>query len=133
MSFGKPYIMGIDGCIHDGWLLLRPLSAQVDQDYFYHLLGSEPVYAKFASRAAGATVKNLNSEIVREVTIPLPPLEEQRRIAGILDQADALRRLRTRALDRLNTLGQAIFHEMFGDALKGDFVSTQRNLHRLSR
>ena len=42
-------------------------------------------------------------------------MEEQRRIAGILDQADALRRLRTRALDKLNTLGQAIFHEMFGD------------------
>lgn len=46
--------------------------------------------------------------------IPVPPLEEQRRIAGILDQADTLRRLRTRALDKLNTLGQAIFHEMFG-------------------
>ncbi|WP_108484110.1 restriction endonuclease subunit S [Oceaniglobus ichthyenteri] len=50
-----------------------------------------------------------------ELPIPLPPLEEQKRIAGILDQADALRRLRTRALDKLNTLGQAIFHEMFGD------------------
>ena len=47
--------------------------------------------------------------------IPLPPLEEQRRIAGILDQADTLRRLRSRALDKLNALGQAIFHEMFGD------------------
>jgi type I restriction enzyme S subunit len=52
------------------------------------------------------------------VKIPIPPLEEQKRIAGILDQADALRRLRTRALDKLNTLGQAIFHEMFGDELR---------------
>jgi len=115
MSFGRPYIMGIEGCIHDGWLLLRPRGENVDPDYFYHLLGSQTVYAKFSSRAAGATVKNLNSDIVRNVSIPLPPLEEQRRIAGILDQADALRRLRTRALDKLNTLGQAIFHEMFGD------------------
>lgn len=49
--------------------------------------------------------------------VPLPPLDEQRRIAAILDQADALRRLRSRALDKLNTLGQAIFHEMFGDVL----------------
>jgi len=49
----------------------------------------------------------------RSIKIPLPTLEEQKQIAGILDQADALRRLRTRALDKLNTLGQAIFHEMF--------------------
>lgn len=50
--------------------------------------------------------------------LPLPSLAEQKRIAAILDQADALRRLRQRAFDRLNTLGQAIFHEMFGDAVK---------------
>lgn len=119
MSFGRPYIMGINGCIHDGWLLLRPRTTQIDCDYFYHLLGSPGIYASFASRAAGATVKNLNSEIVREVEVPLPPLPEQKRIAAILDQADALRRLRRRALDRLNTLGQAIFHEMFGARLEG--------------
>lgn len=47
--------------------------------------------------------------------IPLPPLEEQKRIAGILDQANELRRLRALALDKLNTLGQAVFHEMFGE------------------
>jgi len=115
MSFGRPYIMGIDGCIHDGWLLLRPQSEEIDPGYFYHLLGSPEIYAKFASRAAGATVKNLNSEIVRNVEVPLPPLGEQKRIAAILDQADVLRRLRQRTIDRLNTLGQAIFLEMFGD------------------
>jgi type I restriction enzyme, S subunit len=64
----------------------------------------------------GVGVPTLNRNLVHEVEIPLPPLEEQKRIAGILDQADALRRLRTRALDKLNTLGQAIFHEMFGEA-----------------
>jgi type I restriction enzyme, S subunit len=63
----------------------------------------------------GVGVPTLNRNLVHEVEIPLPPLEEQKRIAAILDQADALRRLRTRALDRLNTLGQAIFQEMFGD------------------
>jgi type I restriction enzyme S subunit len=54
----------------------------------------------------------------RAIKIPLPPLEEQKRITGILDQADALRRLRARALDKLNTLGQAIFHEMFVASFK---------------
>ena len=68
--------------------------------------------------------------------IPLPPLEEQKRIAGILDQADALRRLRTRTLEKLNTLGQAIFHEMFGDPAanpKGWPMTTLPEIGRLDR
>jgi type I restriction enzyme S subunit len=56
--------------------------------------------------------------------IPLPPLEEQRRIAAILDQADALRRLRSRALDKLNTLDKANFHEMFGDVRSQEVANT---------
>ena len=63
----------------------------------------------------GSTRAKLTKGQAKNIEIPLPPLEEQKRIAGILDQADALRRLRTRALDKLNTLGQAIFHDMFGD------------------
>jgi type I restriction enzyme S subunit len=112
MSFGRPYIMGINGCIHDGWLLLRPKSDRIFPDYFYHLLGSSEVYQRFASRAAGATVKNLNSEIVREVEVSFPPLDEQRRIAEILDQADDLRRKRVKALERLQRLDQAIFIDL---------------------
>lgn len=63
----------------------------------------------------GATFKELSKATVQRIEIPLPPLEEQKRIAGILDQAAELCRLRTCALDRLGILGQAIFHEMFGD------------------
>ncbi|WP_417254127.1 restriction endonuclease subunit S [Celeribacter sp.] len=68
-----------------------------------------------------AAIPGLNRNDAYAKKIPLPPLDEQRRIAGILDQADALRRLRTRAIDKLNTLGQAIFHEMFGAALANQF------------
>ncbi len=63
----------------------------------------------------GATFKEVSKAIVERIEIPLPPLDEQKRIAAILDQADELRRKRQRAIDRLNQLGQAIFHEMFGD------------------
>ena len=56
----------------------------------------------------------LNKASLKQIKIPLPPLEEQKRIAAILDQADDLRRKRQHAVDRLNQLGQAIFHEMFG-------------------
>jgi len=67
--------------------------------------------------APATTVKIISKSKFSDLEIPLPPLAEQKRIAGILDQADALRRLRRRAVDRLNTLGQAIFHEMFEDLI----------------
>lgn len=74
---------------------------------------------KFVNKAVNqASISTTN---LKTVEIPLPPLEEQRRIAGILDQAAALCRLRSRALDKLNTLGQAIFHEMFGDLRANPF------------
>jgi len=55
---------------------------------------------------------------LEELSIPLPPLEIQKRIAAILDQADDMRRKRQQAIERLNQLGQAIFHEMFGQMRK---------------
>jgi type I restriction enzyme S subunit len=92
--------MATSGCVHDGWLVLKPKDkGKVHPDYFYHMLGSDSMYQTFACRAGGSTVKNLNSEIVASVEIKLPPLEDQRRIAAILDKADALRRKRKRALD----------------------------------
>ncbi|MGE3333793.1 MAG: restriction endonuclease subunit S [Rhodospirillaceae bacterium] len=115
MSFGRPYILDTHGCIHDGWLVLSPKANNLDQGYFYHLLGSPSVFQEFSRLAAGATVKNLNIDLVKSVKVALPPLAEQKRIAAILDQADELRRKRQRATDRLNQLGQAIFYEMFGD------------------
>ena len=119
MSFGRPYILRTSGCIHDGWLVLRYDKNRLTEDYLYHVLGSGFVYAQFENLAVGAVVKNLNSEVVRNVSIPLPPLSEQRRIAAILDQADALRAKRREALAQLDELQQAIFIEMFGDPITG--------------
>ena len=83
MSFGRPYIMATDGCIHDGWLLLRMKDKTVlDQDYLYLVLGSSAVYAQFEKQATGGVVNNLNSGIVAAVEIPLPPLEMQREIVA---------------------------------------------------
>jgi type I restriction enzyme S subunit len=115
MTFGKPYIMRTEGCIHDGWLVLSPRGSDVDADFFYYLLGSKTVYSEFERRASGATVKNLNIDLVGGVTVSLPPLPEQRRIAEILDKADALRAKRRAALAQLDTLTQSIFLDMFGD------------------
>lgn len=115
MSFGRPYIMNTSGCIHDGWLVLSPRHQNVSPDFFYHLLGSDFVYAEFVRRAAGATVKNLNIDLVKGVRVPLPPLEEQRRIANVLDRAEALQVKRRAAIAQLDILTQFIFLDLFGD------------------
>jgi type I restriction enzyme M protein len=85
MSYGRPYVMATDGCIHDGWLLLRDHSDRLDQDFFYHMLGSQLVFEQFRRAATGGVVNNLNSEIVRGVKIPLPPLEVQKEIVAEIE------------------------------------------------
>lgn len=82
----------------------------------------------------GAAQPQITRAPLLKYTLPLPPLDEQKRIASILDQADAVRRLRQRALDRLDALGQAIFHEMFGASAKaqrvplGDIIDVRSSL-----
>ena len=88
-------------------------SSSLDDGYLFRVLPD--VLRTIEDQTPFVTVKHLSAKALKEAEIPLPPLEEQKRIAAILDQADSLRRLRQRAIDRLNSLGQAIFFEMFGD------------------
>ena len=80
MSFGRPYITQVDGCIHDGWLVISLIEQSYRQDFFYYLLSSGYAYCQFAKRVAGAVVQNLNSEKVAISLFPLPPYKEQNRI-----------------------------------------------------
>ena len=74
MSFGRPYILGIDGCIHDGWISLCDFEASLNPDFLFHLLRSGVVQDYWTSKAnSGGAVANLNSDIVRSTPIPLPP------------------------------------------------------------
>ena len=85
MSYGRPYIMATDGCIHDGWLLLREKSSRLDKDFLYHILGSDQIFVQFERAATGGVVNNLNSSLVRNVEIPLPPLEVQQEIVAEIE------------------------------------------------
>lgn len=91
MSFGRPYILKTDGCIHDGWLVLRDSDGTFDKMYLYSLLDSEYARHFFSKRAAGSTVKNLNKEIVGSMPVLLPPRERQHEYATFLTQVDKLR------------------------------------------
>lgn len=86
MSFGRPYILKVDGCIHDGWLVISQSSEVFDQDYLYWMLSSGYAYSQFCEKVSGAVVKNLNSDKVANAVFPLPPLAEQKRIVDKLEE-----------------------------------------------
>ncbi|WP_277206091.1 restriction endonuclease subunit S [Vibrio misgurnus] len=89
MSFGRPYITKIEGCIHDGWLRISP-PISLDKDYLYNLLSSPFIKQSFSQSAAGAVVMNLNADKVAETLIAIPPTEEQHRIVAKVDELMAL-------------------------------------------
>ena len=120
MSFGRPYIMKTKGCIHDGWLVLSPKNENIHTDYFYYYLGSNEIKAKLSLQAAGAVVKNLNKDIVKKLKISFPPLEQQKKIAAILDAADAYRQKTKALIAKYDELTQSLFLDMFGDPFKGN-------------
>lgn len=90
MSFGRPYITNVDGCIHDGWLVISPFANTFNQDYLFHLLSSAFAYNQFSGKVSGAVVKNLNTDKVLDAIIPLPPLNEQERIAQRIEYIQPL-------------------------------------------
>lgn len=85
MSFGRPYILKVDGCIHDGWLVISLRNNSFVQDFLYYLLSSPFAFDQFCDKVSGAVVKNLNSEKVAYALFPIPPIEEQKRIVLMIE------------------------------------------------
>ena len=113
MSFGKPYIMGIDGCIHDGWLLIRNTYNIFDLTFLCHLLGTPQMLNQYRSLAAGSTVNNLNKELVGNTVVTIPKIDEQRVLGQYLEQLDRLITLHQRELEKLQNIKQAMLEKMF--------------------
>jgi type I restriction enzyme S subunit len=112
MSFGRPYIMRTDGCIHDGWLLLSKVSNRFDEDFLYNLLNSDYVQRQFESLAAGSGVRNLNIEVVKKVKVKIPTIEVQRELASIINEFDNFIIKLTRQLHSGMDLRQALLSDL---------------------
>lgn len=90
MSYGRPYILKIDGAIHDGWASLSEISSSILSDYLFYFLSSSKVQMYWEGKINSGSVSNLNADIIKALPIPIPPLSEQRRIVDILDRFDTL-------------------------------------------
>ena len=113
MSFGKPYIMGIDGCIHDGWLLIRDTNSSFDVTFLCHLLGTPQMLDQYRSLAAGSTVNNLNKELVGNTAVTIPKIDEQRVLGQYLELLDNLITLYQHKLTKLKNIKKSMLEKMF--------------------
>lgn len=111
MSFGRPYVLKTNGCIHDGWLVLRDYQESLNTDFFYYLLISPTVQRQFKTKAQGSTVSNLNTDRVAGVNVLFPTIEKQLSIVARLDAAfahiDALKANAEKQLAEARQLFQA--------------------------
>jgi len=125
---GLTAIAGREMCTNQGFKSLIP-GDEVDSGYLFHCM--KWMAPKIAEMGNGATFKEVSKEVVGRVEIPLPPLPEQRRIAAILDKADAIRRKRQQAIRLTEDFLRSVFLDMFGDPVtnpKGWDVGTIRDL-----
>ena len=90
MSYGRPYILKTDGCIHDGWLVIGDIENIFYQDFLYYALSSNEMYRAFSNLAAGSTVKNLKSDSVKSILFPIPSYNEQIQISSYIEKIYSL-------------------------------------------
>ena len=107
-------------CTNQGFKSLVPRFDLISPDFLFWWLKAQEKHIQ--NKGRGATFKEVSKKIVEDLQIPLPPLAEQKRIAGILDAADALRAKRREALAQLDTLLQSTFLDMFGDPAKSGWT-----------
>lgn len=108
--------VGLDGATAStGFTVLRAQEGRIDRSYLFHWVKHPRFIDDMVRKATGASYPAVSDRIVRESLIPLPALPEQRRIAAILDKADALRAKRREAIAKLDQLLQSVFLDMFGD------------------
>jgi len=131
MSFGRPYITNIEGCIHDGWLMISPYAGIFDQSLLFYVLSSAFAHKQFSDKVAGAVVQNLNSDKVADSFVPLPPLAEQHRIVAKIEELLPKVEEYGKAQDELNKLNEELPERLkksiLQEAIEGRLVPQDPN------
>ena len=101
MSFGRPYILNLDGCIHDGWFVVRDYEKLLNKKYLYHFMSSPLIQKQYKNLSAGGVVSNISSELVYSVKLNIPSKEEQHKVAKFLSLLDKKIELQTKKIEDL--------------------------------
>lgn len=116
----RPYLKKIarpsfEGVCSTDILPIRPKKGTLDKDYLFYVLRQQGLIDLAMTRSTGANLPRISPKALGEFPIPLPPLEEQKRIAAILDKADGIRRKRQQAMAMADEFLRSVFLDMFGD------------------
>lgn len=114
MAVGRAAINSKSMAINQDLKALKP-KVKLEPKFLLHLMLANALILN--SKATGATVKGIRLEHLKGLKVSIPPFEEQKRIAGILDAAEELKQKRQKSLELINELKQSIFIEMFGDPI----------------
>ncbi|BCG64230.1 MAG: type I restriction enzyme, S subunit [Methyloprofundus sp.] len=114
MSFGRPYIMKIKSCIHDGWIAVTNIKENIQSDYLYYLILSPNSQSFFIDNAAGGGIRNLNADIIKSLPTYFPKSEkEQQKIASCLSSLDALIEATSKKSDALKKHKKGLMQQLF--------------------
>ena len=118
MSFGRPYIMKIDGYIHDGWFVLKNYQKNFNREYLCQLLTSPIIQKQYKRLAAGGVVNNISSELVNAVIVNVPSLQEQERIANFLTKVDKIIEKQEEKVKNLENYKKGMMQKIFSQEIR---------------
>jgi type I restriction enzyme S subunit len=113
MSFGRPFILQIKTCIHDGWIAITDIAKKADRDFLYYSISAPSSQSYFVDNAAGSGVQNLNADIIKALPVCFPPPAEQQKIAECLSSVDELLAAQARKVDALKTYKKGLMQQLF--------------------
>jgi type I restriction enzyme, S subunit len=113
MSYGSTYLLDIEGCIYDGWFVLREYDEVFDKQFLLQLLNSEFMQNQYKKLAAGGIVQNISSEIVYSTLLPKTSKTEQQKIASCLSSLDALITAQAEKIEQLKLHKKGLMQGLF--------------------
>ena len=123
MSFGEPYILDIDGCIHDGWVAFSDFK-KIDKEFLYYFLTSPLAKIQFEQQVDGGVVKNLNIDKIGDTVILLPSLIDQNKIIAHLDsltsETNSLLSKTITSIEEYKKLKQAVITQAVTKGVRGE-------------